>query len=584
MRDFLKKTLKPFLPKYLFIITIGILLNILIIMSTFIAKVLVDKVLPSKNYKFLLMFILFYLSFYLFKSIINYLKEVFFSKYGYELLREIRTEFFSKIIFECDFLSFTNEKQGYIMTLFRDWINSISWFLSNILLNTLCDFILLLIVLLVIAKSNLIIFGTLIITIPLYGILYVIFNSKIRNQRKLMMDQDVLVTQQLKDSLDGIREIRSFNAQNSYIQKYSKIQNEFNESGIRYVKTSALYDCLSNIISFSGKGFILLICSILLFQEKMTLGLLLSISSLSSLVYSPVEKIVNFNRLFQVFKTEYEKLSDFTEKNFLRSPLGKKETFDIPEKKQNIGLLISKVCFSYDNNTILNNINIFFEKGKTYTIVGENGSGKSTLINLIIGLIYPKTGDIYFNGKSIFKDLKDLQDYRKKIGYVAQDVFLSNDTIKNNVIFGRENLINENENYKKSIEICELNASLNPEMLKDNFLTGEKGNKLSGGQKQKVALCRALYGSPEILILDEGTSNTDSESEERIIKKIRKLYPELTLIMVSHRLSTIHMSDIIIYLKNGEIKEMESFEKLYREGTAFYKLFSNQYFEDSLSS
>ena len=121
-------------------------------------------------------------------------------------------------------------------------------------------------------------------------------------------------------------------------------------------------------------------------------------------------------------------------------------------------------------------------------------------------------------------------------------------------------------------------------MLKDNFLTGEKGNKLSGGQKQKVALCRALYGSPEILIIDEGTSNTDSESEERIIKKIRKLYPELTLIMVSHRLSTIHMSDIIIYLKNGEIKEMESFEKLYREGTAFYKLFSNQYFEDGLLS
>lgn len=572
-KEYIIKTVKPLIPKYLVAIFYGLLLNLLIIGSTFISKLLLDNVLPSKDTSLLMIFVLGYLSFYVFRNIISFLKEFLFSKYGYKILCDIRSDIFSSITSKFSFSSFSSEKQGYIITLFRDWITSISWFLSNILLNTITECILLLIGLTVLAVVNLKIFFITFMTLPLYGLVYLCFNSKIRKNRINMMDKDVQVTQNLKDSLDSIKEIRILSTEDIFIEKYNLAQREFSEHGLKYVITTAAYDSLASITSIFGHIVVLYYGGIEVFSGNMTIGTLIALNSIVALLYNPIEKVVNFNRLLQVFKIELGKLTEFLKNNISETDV--KENVDyLPyanQKSRNVLLKLDRVSFSYGDLKILENINLEIEKGYTYAIVGENGSGKSTLINLVTGLLIPNCGNVFFNGTNIHQDI---YQFRKQVGYVPQDTFLLNDSILNNITFGRNN--DSKRDIEELLSICEVDNLMKANSFDLNTIIGEKGNKLSGGQKQKIALCRALYNDPKLLIIDEGTSNTDSDSEMRILENIKRTFPGLSIILISHRLSTISSANNILVLKNSRIIEKGNVDQLYNKDSEFYKMFANQ--------
>lgn len=559
-KEYLIKTLKPLIPKYLVAIFCGLLLNLLVIGSTFILKFLVDNVLPSKDTSLLVIFVLGYLSFYVFRNIISFLKEFLFSKYGYKILSDIRNDIFSSITSKFSFSSFSSEKQGYIITLFRDWITAISWFLSNILLNTIAEGILLFIGLVVLAVVNLKLFFITLMTLPLYGLIYLCFNSKIRKSRMSMMDKDVEVTQNLKDSLDSIKEIRILNTEDIFIKKYNLAQREFNEQGLKYVITTAAYDSLANITSILGQIIVLYYGGIEVFSGNMTVGTLIVLISIVALLYSPIERIVNCNRLLQVFKIDLGKLTEFLKNNI--SDTNVKENVDYlsytDEKNKEILLKLNGVSFSYDDLKVLENIELEIEKGYSYAIVGENGSGKSTLINLVTGLLSPNHGNVFFNGINIHEDL---YEFRKQVGYVHQDTFLLNDSIINNITFGRNSY--SPINIEELLNICEVDTFMKSNSLDLNTVVGERGNKLSGGQKQKIALCRALCNNPKLLIIDEGTSNIDLDSEMRILKNIKGTFPSLSIILISHRLSTINLADNVLELKDYNISHVD---KLYNKG------------------
>lgn len=573
-KKLLREIINPLLPQYLFAVFCGLLLNILIFGSTFISKILLDKVLPSKDTSLLIIFILGYITYYLFKNLFSFLKSFLFSKHGYKILYEIRNNIFSSIILKFNFTSFSSEKQGYIITLFRDWINSISWFLSNILLNTISETIFLFIGLIILAVVNINIFLITLMTLPLYGLVYIIFNKKIRDNRIKMMDKDVEVTQNLKESLDSIKEIKILNTESIFIEKYNSAQKKFNEQGLKYVIITSIYDSLSNISSILGHIVILYFGSLEVFKGTMTIGTLIALNSIVALLYAPIERIVNFNRLLQVFKIESQKLSDFLKNNTLIINVkNNKDYIDhSSSNNKNITLELNDISFSYDDLKILKNINMEVEKGLSYAIVGENGSGKSTLINLITGLLIPDKGNIFFQGTNIHQFLGN---FRKQIGYVHQDTFLLHDSILNNITFGRENV--SKYSIEKLLAICEIDNFIKANSLNENTIIGENGSKLSGGQKQKIVLCRALYNNPNLLIIDEGTSNIDSDSEKRIIQNIRNNFPDMAIIIVSHRLSTIKLADYVFVLKNSCIVEKCKINESDNKESIFYKLFSNQF-------
>lgn len=567
------KILKPLIPQYVVSISLGLFINLLIIGSSFLSKILIDNILPSNNVSMLIDFMIGYLSYFILKSMASFGRNYLFSKHGYRILFDIRGEVYSAIVSKFNFVAFSTENQGYIITLFRDWLNSISWFLSNVLLNTITDCLLLILTLALLAIIDLNMLCITLVTLPIYGFLYLFFNPKIKDTRKSMMEKDAIVTQNLKDSLDSIKEIRVLNAESVFTEKYNASQKEFCNLGLKYVITTAAYSSLTSIASVLGHVIVLLCGTLAVYDGKMSVGTLISLNSIVALLYSPVERIVGFNRVLQAFKIEMAKLNDVLRKNISLDNPQKSVDYCIQSNSPKVETILglSNVSFSYGERHILEGVCLNFEPGKTYAIVGENGSGKSTLINLITGLLVPSRGNVFFDGINIHNNL---EQFRSHIGYVPQDTMLLNESIESNITFCR-NAVSEHA-LEEVLHICEVDVIMKTNSMSIDTVIGEKGNKLSGGQKQKIALSRALYRKPKLLIIDEGTSNIDSDTEERILKRVKSVYPDMTIIIVSHRLSTVRKADRIIVLDKSQVAENGEYAQLLDNGTVFRKIFANQ--------
>ena len=215
--------------------------------------------------------------------------------------------------------------------------------------------------------------------------------------------------------------------------------------------------------------------------------------------------------------------------------------------------MIDNLNFHYPNTkrASLKSINLKIDINKTVGIIGESGAGKSTLVDIILGLLTPSNGKVLVDGVDIEENIKSWQ---KQIGYVPQNIYLLDDTIKKNIALGiKEEEIDKN---RLSFAIKSAQLELFVDQLPDGIDTnvGEKGVKLSGGQRQRIGIARALYNKPNILILDEFTSSLDIETEEKVMKSISYIKGKITVIIISHRPSIINQCDQVFKISNGEIK------------------------------
>ena len=213
---------------------------------------------------------------------------------------------------------------------------------------------------------------------------------------------------------------------------------------------------------------------------------------------------------------------------------------------------IKNLSYSYPNadSKALNSISLRINKGDFIGFVGESGSGKSTLIDIILGVLPPTSGSLYLDGVDISENLRGWQN---QIGYVPQEIFLIDDTLRRNIAFGlNDNDINHTS-IQKAISLAQLENFINdlPEGL--NTIVGERGVRISGGQRQRIGIARALYHKPEVLVLDEATSNLDIKTEADLMDAIFALHGQKTIITVAHRLKTLDKCDNIYTLRNGKI-------------------------------
>lgn len=308
---------------------------------------------------------------------------------------------------------------------------------------------------------------------------------------------------------------------------------------------------ISNFIDELLRILIYLIGGLFVINNKMSYGELIVFSQYIALIISPILIIINSFSKIELAIVSLDKVKHLIEMPFIECGTDK-INIDLP-----IDIHFSDVTLGYGKETVLKNINIRLKYGNTYAIVGENGSGKSTIIKALYRMINPQKGDIYVCGKNI--RCWDIEDLRRAIGVVSQEVFILNDTIYNNLTLGRDI---KNEELQKVINIAGISEIICNQDKGINSEVGESGVSLSGGQRQKIAIARMLLLGTKILIFDEATSAIDNYAQDRIVKGINENYDDRLIIVIGHRLNAIKGADFVYYIGEKQILEQGTLEEL----------------------
>ena len=368
----------------------------------------------------------------------------------------------------------------------------------------------------------------------------------------------------LTESIRGIKQVKSYTKENyeknRAFETIELIKNYFTKSAFVSNRLSPLMEFIGSLAIalsiYAGGVFVL--------NETMTTGQFMSFLVSLLLAYQPVKALGNLNISIQEGLAGAERIFNLLDTS-------EKQMEKVSENK-NIKLsgdiVLKNISFKYDEKNVLENININIPKNKKVALVGLSGSGKSTISNIITRFFDNYKGDIMIGSENIKKiHLKDLRD---NISVVTQETILFNDTITNNIKYGK--LDADDDEIKKVADLAGINEFSDNLEKKLETEIGESGIKLSGGQRQRVAIARALIKDAPILILDEATSSLDNITEKSIYKTINDLMKNKTILIISHRLSTIEDSDIIYVVDNGKIDSFGSHEELLKNSKIYKKL------------
>lgn len=374
------------------------------------------------------------------------------------------------------------------------------------------------------------------------------------------------ITSVIKESLDGVRTIQSFNLESKMQDRLRVLGDDFVDMrrGI-HSRVEIMGPVTELVATFLVLGVIFYF-SQQISKGAATAGALIGFITALLQINEPIKKFqeayvriqetrVAANRVFTILNED----SEVTEST---NPQPFPQTWDKIEYKN--------VAFGYGDTNLIKNFNLQVGKGQMVAFVGESGSGKSTLANLLARFYDPSTGDILIGGTNI-KDMR-LADLRKNIGYVSQDVFLFSDSIENNIKAGIENDLS----VVDSAQAAFAHEFIVKQPNQYNTHVGERGNLLSGGEKQRVGIARALYKDAPILILDEATSALDSVSEIQVQKGLERLMKGRTTFVIAHRLSTIQNADLILVLSKGTVVESGSHQDLLSKNGEYTRLFQAQ--------
>tara|TARA_B100001093_G_C26856751_1_gene1027808 strand:- start:676 stop:2427 length:1752 start_codon:yes stop_codon:yes gene_type:complete len=362
----------------------------------------------------------------------------------------------------------------------------------------------------------------------------------------------------IKDIFGSIKDIKINNKENFFFKKFNKVN-----------KNLATFEMKQNFLSSLPRFWLewttILIMVILIFyfiNQKLEIEryfVILGVFAAAAFRLMP-----SFSRIIAALQrmkfvhpvlAEYKKI--ILDLNNLNSSKDEENKINFLFKKN---IKFKNIVFSYEekNQKIFNNLNLNINKGEFLGIIGNSGSGKSTLINILTGLLKPKSGEVLIDDQINISDPKHLNIWQKKIGYVPQDIFIHDSSIVENVAFGIEHDLIDIQKIISLLKNMQLNEFADD--IKNQYWKnlGEYGDKISGGQKQRLGIARALYNDPEILILDESTSALDTENEEKIIQDLLNLKDKnITVIIISHRSNSLKYCNKIYNIENQKITEKE---------------------------
>ncbi|MDA9685413.1 ABC transporter ATP-binding protein/permease [Flavobacteriaceae bacterium] len=532
------------------------------------SKTLIDEVIPSKDTNSLTILLIIVCSALVFQSISAFSLTRLLSVEAQHLISLLRAKVQQKLL-TLPISFFDNNKSGALVSRIMTDVEGVRNLVGTGLVQLIGGSLTAVISLIVLIKINALM--TLFVLIPIIIFAFIALKAfgYIRPIFRARGKINAEVTGRLTETLNGIRVIKGFNAEKQELLVFERgVEKLFQNVKKSLTATAFMTSAATLLIGLASAG-IMGIGGYFIMNDTLTYGQFVSFTLFLGFMIAPIVQMSNIgSQLTEAFAglDRTQELMGLREENNLNE-----RVLDLENLKGKV--VFENISFSYDNKTeVLHNISFEAKQGSVIALVGSSGSGKTTIASLVTAFLKPTSGKVLIDGTDLSK--VNLQSFRSQLGVVLQDDFLYEGTIRENILFP-----------KPSASKAELLAAVKGAYVNefsDRFdqgletVIGERGVKLSGGQKQRISIARALLANPKIVILDEATSNLDTESESYIQKSLTVLMQNRTTFVIAHRLSTIQKADQILIIEDGRIVERGKHGELLESKGRYYELHKYQ--------
>lgn len=560
--------LKPQRGLILNIFFASIFYTILGIIGSFYFRILMDDVLQYNIEETLHVFSIGFVVLSLFSVILNSFRTQLLLYLSQRIDIPLMLGYYKHVI-DLPMSFFSTRQTGEIISRFND-ATKIREAISGATLTIMIDTLMAIAGGCILYNQNQLLFGITIVPVVLYAIIVWSFNKPIENVNREAMENNAQITSYLFESLNGIETVKAFNAER-------KVNLETETRLVKLIK-SVFKNGLINNIQISLKSGIKSIFGIVLLwigayevlHGNLTIGELLSFNALLVYFITPIENLINLQPQLQTAIVAADRLGEILDLELEKSEDESKKIMPATLKGD---IEFKNINFRYGTRPLLiKGLNLTIPQGERIALVGESGSGKTTLSKLLMNFYQCEEGEILINDFNM-KDL-NTEVLRDKIAYISQNIFLFNGTMKENLTLGCDEV--DHEKVVAACKKAQIHDFINSLPQRYDTTIEENGSNLSGGEKQRLAIARAILQVPDIIIMDEATSNLDSTTEKAIEKTMHEFSSDITTIIIAHRLSTIMRCDKIYVLEKGKIVESGSHSELMDYKGDYYSLWKDQ--------
>lgn len=531
-------------------------------------KELIDNVIPSREMQQLTNLILIVGASILIQSVTSFLVTKVLSVQAHKVIYQLRMDLQKKILaLPVNF--FDDNKSGALVSRIMSDVEGVRNLVGTGFVQLFGGTLTIFATMFLLIKMNASMTGFVFVPVIVFGFVamkaFGMIRPIFRDRGKINAD----VKGRLTETLNGVRVIKGFHAEEQEQKVFADGAFKIFDNVRKSLTATALVTSSSTLLLGVATTGIMWIGGYYIMDGQLTEGEFFAFNGYVLLMLAPIFQMSNIGSQLTEALAGLDRTQEIMNMPEENNP--EERTIELGKIKGEIEF--KDVSFSYeDNKEVIHNINIHAPQGSVTALVGSSGSGKSTIASLVSSFLTPDSGLITIDGNDLSKT--NLKSFRRHLGVVLQDDFLFEGTIRENIIFPRPNATEEE--LTQAVNGAYVNEFT--DRFEDGLETiiGERGVKLSGGQKQRISIARAILANPKVIILDEATSNLDTESESFIQKSLNELMKNRTTFVIAHRLSTIRLADQILVIENGEIAEQGKHDELIEKKGRYFDLFTYQ--------
>ena len=539
--------------------------------SAYLVQPAVDKIFVDKNMRMLFLIPLAIVGLYLIKGIFSYSQVYLMSYVGNRIVADLREKLYNHL----QYLSlsfFTKTPTGILISRLTNDVTLIQGAVSNALTKILMDSFTIIGLTGVAFYMDWKLACIAFVIFPLAAIPIVKFGEKLRKFSIKGQIRMGFITSLLQETISGNRIVKAFTMEDYESRRFSAENDQFFKIVMKRQKIKALSSPVVEVLGGLATAGILLIGGYSVIKGNSTPGPFMSFMAALAFMYRPIKSLSMINDIVQgglaASSRVFELLDTIPE---IRDADGA-----VPLKGISEGITFEHLSFKYEDEMVLKDINFEVKVGEVLALVGTSGAGKTTLVNLIPRFYDIDEGRITIDGRDI--STLTIKSLREHIGIVTQQTILFNDTARNNIAYG--DITRSEEEIVKAAKAANAHGFIEKLPLGYDTIIGEQGVKISGGERQRISIARALLKNAPILILDEATSSLDSESELQVQTALERLMTNRTVFLIAHRLSTIRNAHRILVIDNGRIVEEGNHDELLALNHIYKRLHQMQFMDD----